>query len=262
MNIVLSDDTKFNLADSPMFSTIFKIEDKINRTLKQFKEDSLISSDTYNDLYCSGSSYSILYGLPKVHKNDVPLRPILAAYNSPNFAIAKYLVPFLSDLASNQHSLNNSSSFASEILHQNPLYYMVSFDVQALFTNVPLSETIDIIINRLFPQDTTLFHSFDKNNFRKFLELAVVDTHFIFDNNVYKQIDGMAMGSPLGPIFANIFMCFLEEKFLDQCPNSFKPIFYKRYVDDTFVLFKEEIHAQLFLDFINDFHHNIKIFHG
>ena len=57
----------------------------------------------------------------------------------------------------------------------------------------------------------------------------------------------MAMGSPLGPTFANIFMCFLESLILDQCPESFKPIFYKRYVDDTFVLFKEESHATMFL---------------
>ena len=53
-------------------------------------------------------------------------------------------------------------------------------------------------------------------------------------------------------------MCFLEELILDQCPNSFKPIFYKRYVDDTFVLFNDESHAQLFLNFINEFHPNIR----
>ena len=100
-----------------------------------------------------------------------------------------------------------------------------SFDVQALFTNVPLSETIDIIINKLFPPGTSLFKSFGEHDFRKFLELAVVDTHFIFNNNVYKQIDGMAMGSPLGPTFANIFMCYLEELILDRCPTNFKPIF-------------------------------------
>ena len=204
MEHVLSDGTKFTLVGQPTFSTIFKIEDKVNRTLKQFKDDSLITNDTYNTLYSSGSAYSVLYGLPKVHKRDVPLRPILAAYNSPNFATAKYLVPLLSDLTSNQYTLNNSSSFIPQILHQNPFSFMVSFDVQSLFTNVPLSETIDIIINKLFPQDDTLFHSFGKHNFRKLLELAVIDTHFIFNNNVYKQTDGMAMGSPLGPTFANI----------------------------------------------------------
>ena len=49
----------------------------------------------------------------------------------------------------------------------------------------------------------------------------------------------------------------MEQLFLDQCPSDFKPLFYKRYVDDTFVLFKEPAHAQMFLDFINNFHDNI-----
>ena len=164
----------------------------------------------------------------------------------------------LSHLASNQYTLNNSSSFTPEVLTQNPHSFMVSFDVQSLFTNVPLSETIDIIINKLFPSNSEIFHNFDKPNFKKLLELAVVDTHFIFNGKIYKQTDGMAMGSPLGPTFANIFMCHLEELILDQCPIDFKPLFYKRYVDDTFVLFRDEAHAQLFLDFINNFHSNIK----
>ena len=68
----------------------------------------------------------------------------------------------------------------------------------------------------------------------------------------------MAMGSPLGPTFANIFMCHLEKRILDQCPSSFKPVFYRRYVDDTFVLFRDIQHAHLFLNFINSFHPNIK----
>ena len=85
-----------------------------------------------------------------------------------------------------------------------------------------------------------------------------MDTHFIFNGNIYKQTDGMAMGSPLGPTFANIFMCFLEELFLDQCPHHFKPLFYRRYVDNTFVLFRDKSHANMFLEFITSFHPNIK----
>ena len=135
---------------------------------------------------------------------------------------------------------------------------MVSYDVCSLFTNVPLTETIDIILDKLFPTPTSLFNGFDVSSFRKLLELAVVNTHFIFNKKVFKQIDGMAMGSPLGPTFANIFMCHLENLFLDQCPLAFKPVFYKRYVDDTFVLFKEKHHANLFLNFLNSFHQNIQ----
>ena len=90
------------------------------------------------------------------------------------------------------------------------------------------------------------------------LELAVTETYFTFNNKIYKQIDGMAMGSPLGPTFANIFMCHIETLFINQCPDTFKPLFYRRYVDDTFVLFKDRAHANSFLNHINSFHPNIK----
>ena len=225
MNEILSDSSKFSKVGSPQFSTIFKTEDKINRTLKQLKDDQILNDQSYQSLYSSGSSFSVLYGLPKVHKSNVPLRPILAAYNSPNFSLAKFLVPLLSGIANNEYTLSKSSDFIPEILHQSSNSFMVSFDVQSLFTNVPLSETIDIILNKLFPTENTLFNGFNVHSFRKLLELAVIDTHFIFNDVVYKQIDGMAMGSPLGPTFANIFMCHLEELFLNECPVSFKPHF-------------------------------------
>ena len=66
------------------------------------------------------------------------------------------------------------------------------------------------------------------------------------------------MGSPLGPAFANIFMCWLENKIFEQCPPEFKPIAYRRYVDDTWVLFNSRSHSLSFLNFINSLHPNIK----
>ena len=65
------------------------------------------------------------------------------------------------------------------------------------------------------------------------------------------------MGSPLGPIFANIFMSSLEETFIDDCPLLFRPLFYKRYVDDTVALFHDRGSATRFLEFINGIHPNI-----
>jgi len=65
------------------------------------------------------------------------------------------------------------------------------------------------------------------------------------------------MGLPLGPTFANIFMCFYENIWLRDCPIDFKPIFYRRYVDDTFLLFRQESHAKLFLNYLNQKHPNI-----
>ena len=59
------------------------------------------------------------------------------------------------------------------------------------------------------------------------------------------------MGLPLGPTFANIFMFFYETKLLENCPSLFKPIFYKRYVDDTFILFRDASHPTLFHNYLN-----------
>ena len=62
---------------------------------------------------------------------------------------------------------------------------------------------------------------------------------------------------PLAPTFANIFMSHHEKKFLNNCPAEFSPVFYRRYVDDTFVLFRDHSHANLFLNYINNQHNNI-----
>ena len=66
------------------------------------------------------------------------------------------------------------------------------------------------------------------------------------------------MGSPLGPTYANTFMSFNEVNWLSECPQSFKPIMYKRYVDDTFLVFRENGHVQMFLDYLNSKHPKIK----
>ena len=80
----------------------------------------------------------------------------------------------------------------------------------------------------------------------------------IFNRTNDCQVDGVAMGSPLGPLLANIFMCHSEKKWLNNCPKEFKPIYYQRYVDDSFVIFKSREHVQHFLCYLNAQHNNIK----
>ena len=65
------------------------------------------------------------------------------------------------------------------------------------------------------------------------------------------------MGLPHSPVFANIFLAFHEEQWLTNCPAHFKPMLYRRYVDDTFVLFSDKSHAPLFLNYLNRQHNNI-----
>ena len=81
-----------------------------------------------------------------------------------------------------------------------------------MFTNVPVTETITIITDIIF-KDTDVFNGFNKQKFTKLLCLAVQDNAFMFNNKLFKQVDGVAMGSPLGPLFANFFLGYLEDKY-------------------------------------------------
>ena len=66
--------------------------------------------------------------------------------------------------------------------------------------------------------------------------MATRESFLMINNKFYKQNDGVAMGSPLGPALANIFICSFENKWLKDYPHSVKPVFHRRYVDDIFVL--------------------------
>ena len=78
---------------------------------------------------------------------------------------------------------------------------MGSLDVNSLFTNIPLDETIDICVNQLF-ENTDSVESFIKSELKQLLSLATKESYFIFNGLLYKQIDDVAMESPLGPPLA------------------------------------------------------------
>ena len=215
--------------------------------------------DVYNYLFVSGSTPGIVFGLPKTHKNENPTRPIFSAIGTQAYKISKFFVPILNKLTTNLYTINNSFSFVdylSKISNVDNLF-MVSFDVESLFTNIPLQETIDICISEMF-HNTNMVSGLNKENFKKLLEMAVLNSYFIFNEKFYVQHEGVGMGLPLGPTFANIFMCHHEKNWLMNCPTEFRPIVYKRYVDDCFAIFNNKQEADRFLEFLNKQHKNIK----
>ena len=84
---------------------------------------------------------------------------------------------------------------------------MGSLDVDSLFTSVPLEETIDICVNQLF-EKTDIVEGFAKSEIKQLLCLATNESYLIFNRLLYKKIDGVAMGSPLGPSLANAFLSY------------------------------------------------------
>ena len=87
---------------------------------------------------------------------------------------------------------------------------MASLVVDSLFTNIPLDETINICTESIFNECDTV-EGLNKSEFKELLSLATKESYFIFNELLYKQIDGVAMGSPLGPTLANAFLCFYEK---------------------------------------------------
>ena len=116
---------------------------------------------------------------------------------------------------------------------------MTSFDIESLFTNILLEE--NICVDKLFENNAKV-NNLTKESFQSILELAALDFFFIFDGKYYKQKDGVAMGSPLGPTLSNVFLCHFEEQWMSDSLIDYKPIWYRWYVDERF-LFSSELHV-------------------
>ena len=163
-------------------------------------------------------------------------RPILSAgYNTPGYNLATFLIPIIEPLTHYEFNIKDSFSFAKDITTYDSSLYMATLDVEFLFTNIQLNETINNCVSDLHSKN--LYNGkFSKRDLFKLLETVTSESCFIFDYLLYKQVEGVAMGSPLGPTLANAFLCHYEKEWLDNCSIHFKAVIYKRYVDDIFVL--------------------------
>ena len=134
---------------------------------------------------------------------------------------------------------------------------MASWDVDALFTNIPLDKTIDICVKKLFKTPDSLIKGISRNDFCDLLNLATQELLFTFNIKFYIQADGVALGSPLGPILANIFLSLHEENWLNKCPTEFKPSFYIRYIYNIFGVFESSQSPGLICEYMTSKHQNI-----
>ena len=92
---------------------------------------------------------------------------------------------------------------------------------------------------------------------KKLFYFATSESHFLYKGQYYDQIDGVAMGSPLGPVLANLFMGYKEKIWLKRYKGP-KVNFYRRYVDDIFCMFDSKEDAYKFLEYLNNRHDCIK----
>ena len=174
--------------------------------------------------------------MSKIHKRSINNFPklllVLSAINAATYRWAYVFVPLLNCFTLNEYTLKDSFEFAKDITNQSLNGFMASLDVDSLFTNVALDETIKICIDKLFKSEMTV-SGLNKKEMFEMLSLTLKESIILFDNKYYSQIGEVVMGSPEGPTLTNIFLCYHESNWLKDCLKDFKPV-YNNDVDGFF----------------------------
>ena len=172
------------------------------------------------------------YGNVKSHKGGNPLRPIISQIPLPTYRLAKKLNGILQPYIPTTYSLRSTSEFVAIIRSNERRGMLASLDVTSLFTNVPLEKTIDILANYAYHHDSLAAPEIPEKTMKAMLRLCTKEAPFRSpQGEMFQQVDGIAMGSPLGVLFAQAYMAAVEEQVLAVS----KPYVYARYIDDIYV---------------------------
>ena len=238
-------------------------QNKLINLLKDLKKKGCVTDEFYRRVYPTACNPPRFYGLPKIHKPSCPLRPIVSSIGSVGHALAGEIAKVLSPMVGQTcHHVRNSKDFCQQIegISILPDEVMVSYDVRAVFTSVPVHKVIPYIKSRLESDSDLPDHTgMIPDTIIGLLEFCLSTTYFLYRGAFYTQASGAAMGSPVSTVVANLHM----EVFEQQCLAPYRgipPRVWLRYVDDTFVVIsKDELNC--FTYHVNNIDSCIKFTH-
>ena len=186
-----------------------RLKDKLIILLKSIKAEGRLKEEVYKSLCPTGAGSPMFYGLPKIHKVGMPLRPIVSSFGTVTHETSKELDRILKPLAGmSPHHVQNKQGFLEQIkdIQLHPAQCMMSYDVKALFTSVPTQPATNIII-KLLEEDQELQHRTPMfvDNIICLLEFCLNSTYFMFQGKYFEQVEVAAIGSPISPIVANLY---------------------------------------------------------
>lgn len=228
-NEMLNDELTYKKLQRDPTSTY---QQRANKLITSLKRDDLIEEDTAKSLMVYNSVAPKYYGLPKIHKPQLKLRPIISSIDSPSGRIARFLTDILTSAYSteNDYYVKNSAAF-STLVNDTTIpndYVIISLDVVSLFTNIPKELVFSSIEKRWELIGTVC--NIPKDRFLSLVDFVFDTTYFVYENIFYKQISGTPMGAIISPILAQYVM----DDALDACISKlpFTMPFCKKYVDD------------------------------
>ena len=228
----------------------------INNILKRLYKNKCISLKLYNNikiknLNCKVGSFRIL---PKIHKEKFSVRPIVNCrdhFTSDLCLLVDLILrPFVVACSS---YIKDSTQLLQETrdLELPDDCELVSGDFDSLYSNIILEDALNLICDYI--KDKHDSKHINIIAFREILKIVFEFNIFKYKNIFYRQIKGIAMGSKCGPSIANIFVFIYENVFL----RIHRPIFYKRFIDDIFMIIKKGFNFEFLTESFGDLKLNI-----
>jgi len=138
----------------------------MNRHLNSLLKTKFINEKLFYQLHSTCSSPAVFYGQPKIHKDNIPLRPIISTTATYNYQLSKHLTKILSKVRKEPPSfIKDSFELMKKItkLESKNNEIIISFDIDNLYTNVPVAEAIETALDVLYKDDKKLNCSYDRS---------------------------------------------------------------------------------------------------
>ncbi|XP_075160530.1 uncharacterized protein LOC142233476 [Haematobia irritans] len=236
-----------------------KLQRKNNKIIMDLFKAEYITKQEKFHLTSNSATAPRLYGLPKIHKTNMPLRPISSSVEVPCYNLSKYIGDILSNIILEKYNIKNSMELKTRLeevsLDEDDI--LISLDVVSLFTNIP----IYLAIKNIMTQWKTLekHTKIPKTQFLNILQFCLNDNnYFNYNNTIYNQIYGMPMGNPLSPTIADIVLDTLLEQVLNDLEKkNIKIKLITKYVDDLFAIISKK-DEEIILKTFNQYHNKLQ----
>lgn len=236
-----------------------KLQKANNNIINKLHKGNLISKYQKTLMTSQAAAAPELYGLPKIHKEHIPLRPISSSVKVPCYQLSRYLGSILKHLISKDINVKNSLELKEKLcaisLDENDI--IVSFDVVSLFTNIPIHLAINNILDKW--EELRQHTNIPKSQFLQIMKFCLNDNnYFSYNKKFYQQTYGMPMGNPLSPTIADIVLdALLHDAIRKLNKRGIHLKFVTKYVDDLLAVINKNDESVI-LETLNAYHGKIK----